>query len=182
LSRSQVSALGICHDPDGGALMGRRGPKPEPTNLRILRGNPGRRRLPDREVQPDATPPACPDHLDDEARREWNRVIGELSRLGLVTTLDRAALAAYCHAWSRWIGAEAKLKEFGTIIKSPNGYPIMSPYLSIANTALKQMRDFLVEFGMSPQARHGLETTPPSEPHNPLTALKAKKSAAATRA
>src|SRR5262249_21622461 len=88
--------------------------------------------------------------------------IRELKLLGLITTVDRAALAAYCMAWSRWVAAELKVKEFGMVIKSPEkGYPMMSPYLVIANQAMKQLRDYLAEFGMSPASRTRIEVEGP---------------------
>ena len=31
-----------------------------------------------------------------------------------------------------------------------SAYPMQNPYLAIANTAIKQMKAFLVEFGMTP--------------------------------
>ena len=34
-----------------------------------------------------------------------------------------------------------------------NGIPIVSPYLKISNAALDRMRQFLVEFGMTPSSR-----------------------------
>ena len=77
-----------------------------------------------------------------------------LTMLGLATPIDRAALAAYCQTWARWMAAETKLQEFGTVIKSPSGYPMLSPYLSIVNEATRQMRGFLQEFGMSPGRPH----------------------------
>ena len=39
--------------------MGARGPAPEPTALKILAGNPGKRKLPENEPQPQGTP-ICP--------------------------------------------------------------------------------------------------------------------------
>ena len=39
------------------------------------------------------------------------------------------------------------------VIKSPSGYPVHNPYLSIANTALKQLQQFANEFGMTPSSR-----------------------------
>ena len=36
------------------------------------------------------------------------------------------------------------------IVKSPNGFPVQSPYLSVANKALAQMSKLLVDFGLSP--------------------------------
>ena len=39
------------------------------------------------------------------------------------------------------------------MVKSPNGFPIQSPYLAVANKAMEQMRAMLTEFGMSPSSR-----------------------------
>ena len=80
--------------------------------------------------------------------------------LGLVTEVDKAALAGYCQAWARWVEAEEQLTRFGAVIKSPSGYPIQSPYLPIANKALDQMTRLLVEFGMSPSSRSRVDLQP----------------------
>ena len=70
-------------------------------------------------------------------------------RLNLLTIVDRAALAAYCQAWGRWVEAEANIQRFGAVIKTPKGLPLVNPYLRIAERAIDQMRKFLVEFGMA---------------------------------
>ncbi len=129
------------------------GRPPKPTRMRLLEGNPGKRKISTAEPKPKVAKPKCPEQLDDEAKREWKRVIRELEAAKLISVLDRAALAAYCQAWSRWIEAEAKLKQHGVVVKSPNGWPIQSPYLAIANRAMAQMTTFLCEFGLSPAAR-----------------------------
>jgi P27 family predicted phage terminase small subunit len=141
------------------------GRKPKPTALKKLTGNPGKRALNQNEPKPDGVP-KCPPHLDKAAKAEWKRVGSELSRLGLLTSIDRAALAAYCSAWSRWISAEQSISKFGAVIKSPkSNFPIQNPYVGIANTAMDQMRKFLVEFGMTPSSRSRLnvDTTPPAD-------------------
>jgi phage terminase small subunit len=79
-----------------------RGRKPKPTALKMFEGNPGKRALNRNEPKPPAETPDCPVHLDDEAQAEWNRITPELSTLGLIARIGRAALAAYCQAWSRW--------------------------------------------------------------------------------
>jgi phage terminase, small subunit, putative, P27 family len=129
------------------------GRKPIPTNLHILRGNPGKRQLNGDEPRFDPSPPKCPAHLSDEAKREWRRIVRELSKAKLLTVVDRAALAAYCQAWGRWVEAEENIRKHGTLVKSPNGYPMQSPYLAVANKAMEQMTRMLVEFGMSPSSR-----------------------------
>lgn len=85
----------------------------------------------------------------------------KLAAWGLLTEIDGAALALYCQAWARWVEAEAQLLKFGTVIKSPNGFPIQSPYLPIANKAMEQMTKLLVEFGMSPSSRSRVAYKPP---------------------
>lgn len=132
-----------------------RGRKPIPTAMKLLHGNPGRRPLPANEPAPapvvEDIPP--PDWLDDEAKAEWLRVAPMLARNGLLTEMDVDALTAYCSAWVRWKKANAEIRRFGMIVKSPNGYPIQSPYLPIANKALLQMRSLMADFGMTPSAR-----------------------------
>ena len=110
-------------------------------------------RRPARADGPAVRLPACPPHLQGEARKEWRRIGRKLLACGLLTEIDGAALALYCQAWARWIEAEGNLVRYGTVIKAPSGYPIVSPYLSIANTAMAQMTRLLVEFGMSPSSR-----------------------------
>lgn len=78
--------------------------------------------------------------------------------LRLVTEIDRAALAAYCQAWARWIEAEEKIRTDGMVITTDKGNLIQSPYVGIANQSMKQMRAFLVEFGMTPSSRSKVST------------------------
>ncbi len=129
------------------------GRRPKPTRIKEIEGNPGKRPLNRQEPQPEAEIPECPEHLDDAAREEWNRIAPQLLALGVLARIDRAALAAYCTHWSRWVEAETQLRKFGTVIKTAKGYPIQNPYLGIANTAVDQMRKFLTEFGMTPSSR-----------------------------
>ncbi len=138
--------------------MARRGPAPKPTALKALAGNPGKRSLNRREPQPKPGLPRCPAQLSEEAKREWKRISKELATLGLLTRLDRAALAAYCQAWGRWLEAEERLRQHGVIVKSPNGFPVQSPYLAVANKAMAQMSKLLVEFGLSPSSRSRIQS------------------------
>ena len=131
-----------------------RGRKPKPTLMKSLEGNPGRRPLNDREPEPPDGIPECPGFLDAEAKAEWFRTAKVLSDMGLLTLADRSALAAYCTAYSRWVKAEEQVRKYGTIVKSPvKGFPMKSPYLTVADQALETMRKFMVEFGLTPSSR-----------------------------
>jgi P27 family predicted phage terminase small subunit len=130
-----------------------RGRKPQPTALRRARGNPGKRSYNDAEPQPPKALPDCPPHLSEVARAEWDRVAETLHDIGVLTTIDRAALAAYCQAYGRWVEAEEQMKKTPAMLKTPSGYVQQSPWLSVANKQLELMGRFAIELGMTPAAR-----------------------------
>jgi P27 family predicted phage terminase small subunit len=101
--------------------------------------------------------------LNAEGRKEWRRITRELAPLGLVSNLDRTALAIYCDAYARWVDATDNIRQFGLIVKAPGGYPMPSPYLPILNKSIEQMRAFIVEFGMTPASRSRVATDMPDE-------------------
>ena len=139
------------------------GPPRKPTKLELLQGKPGKRPINDAEPDPPTRVPKCPAHLSDAARREWRGITKELKVLGLISRIDRAALAAYCQAYGRWSEAEEEVKRHGLVVKAPSGYPIQNPYLAIANKALEQMHKFLTEFGMTPSSRTRVKVEKPDE-------------------
>ena len=140
-----------------------RGRKPKPRALKILQGNPGKRRLPNNEPQPPLEIPDPPDHLDDVARKEWARITGLLNNLGLIAQLDMAGIASYCVSFSRWADAERRVKKHGIIVMSPDKkFPLKSPYLCVAESAMEAMRKMLGEFGLTPSSRVRLQV--PSAP------------------
>src|ERR1700687_3455152 len=130
-----------------------RGRRPKPTRLKVLTGSPGRRPLNATEPRPDPAVPDCPPELGEIARREWNRLIGELAALRIVTNLDRAALAAYCGAYALWAEATEAIQKYGTMIKAPSGYPVQSPYVAVANRQAEIMMRIASEFGFTPASR-----------------------------
>lgn len=137
-----------------------RGRKSKPSHLKVVTGTerPGRRN--EAEPKPDLSVPAPPPHLSDEAKVEWGRVCDDLYRLGILTDLDRAALAAYCQAYGRWVHAERALAKMaegsatgGMIIKTKSGNAIQNPLVGAANKAMSDMMRYAAEFGMTPSAR-----------------------------
>jgi len=124
----------------------------------------GKRALNDSEPRPVATLPRCPSHLQGEARAEWRRVARGLHDAGLLTQIDRAALAIYCQAWARWVKAEGQIQRHGEVVKSAAGNVMQNPYLSIANRAMKQMQLMARELGMTPSARSQIKVQPLDEP------------------
>ncbi len=147
--------------------MAKPGPKPTPIHLALVRGNPGKRKLPDpaKEIRAPIEEPTPPPHLSDDAKVEWGRIVSILVRLKLMTQIDRAALAAYCQAYGRWVQAERALaamaeKDLLTralMIKTVGGNAIQNPLVGIANKAMADMMRYATEFGMTPSARTRLQ-------------------------
>lgn len=159
----------------GGARMGA-GRKPKPTELKILAGNPGGRPLNENEPKPEVSMPDAPDHLDKAAREEWNRVVPILFRVRIMTDLDVAALASYCQAYGRWVEAEEHISEEGCVVIW-KGFPMQNPYLSIANKAMEQIRQFMSEMGMTPSSRSRVQVQSAQKKANPFTSLPGGKPA-----
>jgi P27 family predicted phage terminase small subunit len=128
--------------------------------MKRAQGNPGRRPLNNNEPKPTGIP-QCPSHLNEVAKREWRRIAPELIALGLLTKIDRAALAGYCVSYSRWVAAEQSVDKFGAVIRlKDSDTPLRNPHVAIANAALDQMRKFLTEFGMTPASRSRIQVAP----------------------
>ena len=117
------------------------------------------------EPKPEPVVPDCPTELGPVARHEWDRLAGELGKLKILTALDRAALAAYCGAYALWAEATEAIQKYGTMVKSPSGYPIQSPYVSIANRQAEIMMRIASEFGFTPASRSRISTPIKNEPN-----------------
>lgn len=148
--------------------MGARGPKPQSNVVKLLRGNPGRRTLDLSEgVQPEVAVPSIPAHLSKEARKEWKRITVELEALGLISRLDRAALAIYCQTWARLVQAEMELEkrrataeasgqnEFDAVFvqTTPTGFQRESMLIRLVGKLQQDCDRYLASFGMSPSSR-----------------------------
>lgn len=145
-----------------------KGRKPVPTQLRLVKGNPGKRPLPQREAKVALAEPTPPPFLCDDAKVEWGRVCSTLHGAGLMTELDRAALAAYCQAYGVWAQAERAINKLqqggeinGLLMKTTNGNVIQHALIGIANKARADLVKFAAEFGMTPSARSRVDAKRP---------------------
>jgi P27 family predicted phage terminase small subunit len=129
------------------------GRKPKPPELRVIEGNPGHRPIPENHPKPAPKRPSRPSWLLTEAKREWNRVVPQLEKLGLLSQIDRAALAMYCQTWARYKQAEDALNKYGFTMKTDNGNVIQRPEVSISRNAANLIRNLCAEFGFTPSSR-----------------------------
>ena len=74
-----------------------RGRPRTPTALKIVRGNPGKRPLPENEPKP-TVGAKVPDWLTVGGRKEWKRLAPMLERNGVLTEMDAESLGELCEA------------------------------------------------------------------------------------
>jgi len=149
-------------------MPGPHGPRPIPTHLKVLRGNPGKQRLNREEPEPmlPPAPPEAPEYLTSYARAEWERIVTELYWLKLLTVFDIHPLAAYCQAYHSWRMAIEKLKEMAArdpvmgalMIKTRHGSVMQNPLFLTVRQSANDMVRYASEFGFTPAARSRIST------------------------
>jgi P27 family predicted phage terminase small subunit len=144
------------------------GRRPQPTTLKILRGNPSKTRLNANEPQParagehfDVPPTEISD--DPVATAEWVRLAPMLRKCGLVSEAEKASLLVLCQQWSRYLEAHGKVKSLGMIVKKPSGIPTVNPYLAVSDRALTHCIRLWVELGLTPSGRARMSALPSAE-------------------
>lgn len=157
--------------------MGRRGPPPKPTSIRAMEGNPGKRPLNENEPQCfEPAPKSPPKWMDKIAQKEYKRAWALLDSMGLLTACDKAALEAYCDAYSTMVKCAEIVNQKGFVYKMKTNtgqdYLQQLPHVNIKNQAMSLIRQFCQEFGMTPSSRSRLNIKKDApEEDDPMEAL-----------
>jgi phage terminase small subunit len=121
--------------------MGKRGPKPQPAELKALRGNPGKRAIIDvPKGEPEC--PVCPDDLKG-VKKDWDHYGGILAKLGILRTTDAVAWRLLWSTFKNYLSAEA----IGDI--------------QLQLRIVKAILPLLDRFGMNPSSRSSLKIEAP---------------------
>lgn len=165
--------------------MGRRGPPPKPTLLKLVSGNPGGRPLNAHEPVPppgDAEPPS---HLDERARLVWQQVVPRLARIGLARSVDGEALARYCQLIVMWRDCTAFIEKNGRSypVRAESADPkkpgriIRFDAFTETSLVMRLARELLAierEFGLTPSARSRIQVAADTASKGDINELKAK--------
>lgn len=117
--------------------------------------------------------PEMPKELRATAQREWNRICACLDELGVLTIIDGKALAMYCDGYSDWEEAQRDCIEHGLVVEEPIvskdgavvGYKKKpNPAFIVKCMAIKTMKSFLIEFGLTPASRARLKVPVKTQP------------------
>lgn len=144
------------------------GRRPKPTAIHILNGNPSDLSRAELEAKSSWKPkvgfPEMPKTLPKNAQREWRRMCNILfHQRGVLTVADGKALAGYCSAWAMWEDAQECINRDGSYIRvmildKRTGELVLgdlkvNPAVLVQLKALQGMRQFAIEFGMTPASR-----------------------------
>lgn len=150
--------------------MGRRGPPPQPTALKLLKGNPGKRGINHNEPQPaqaERGERRVPASLPPAGKRLWAALVPELARLNLLTKIDDATLHGACLSYARALEAGAIVKKQGMTIITDKGFVIQHPAISIERNSWASWLRFATQFGLTPSSRASINIKPPEAPGDP---------------
>lgn len=138
--------------------MGQRGPAPQPTKLKIIRGETRPSRVNYSEPIPARLGLSAPEDLPEEARKIWDAVIEAVGHTGVLTAADADTLRLYAEAVARYRTAETMLTKTGPLIKGRNGELVKNPLHQIVRDNATLMRTLARELGLTPAARTGLRS------------------------
>lgn len=137
--------------------MGERGPLPKPdARRRNARAVAGRVTV---------AHPAKPRSLTGEAAAEWSRIVPELERSGILSTIDRALLIRYCTAWADWVELDGLLALGSKIVRGQKGNLVRSPAWLMRRDAEQTLAELGRQLGLTPVARlrAGITHEPPTQ-------------------
>lgn len=135
--------------------MGRRGPAPRPTALKLIEGE-RESRINREEPLAREEPPEAPEELAPEVREVWDYTLAELTVMGLAKAADRDALVCFCEAVVNHRKASALLARSPVLVKGLHGNLVRNPALAVQRDSAQLIRAFAQEFGLTPSARSGI--------------------------
>jgi P27 family predicted phage terminase small subunit len=154
--------------------MGKRGPRPVPTQIKIARGTAKSRRK--TEPVPPTDGIVAPGHLGEVAAGKWREILPLLQAVKVMTRADVEALARYCDTYEWWLATRAKLRAEGDTYPILNDggqvkYVAQRPEVSIAHKLAQQMRQLEQDFGLNPSARTSLNVQAEEKPADDINAI-----------
>lgn len=141
------------------------GRKPKPTHLKLITGNPGKRKLePEREPRPAVGVGSMPrGMLNAEAQKLWRDLAPKLERLGILTEVDGPAFALLCVWWGIARQAAREVRENGCLWdKDGLGRERRHPAVMVLKQATEQFQRLASEFGLTPSMRARLKVPEPT--------------------
>lgn len=129
--------------------------RPTPAKLKLLRGNPGHRKINHQEPRPEPLSTDVPPELTHPvAIEEWQRTIAPAIPTGHIRSSDRALAIVHCQLWAQW-RRQIELADQSPDV-APNGkhgYLMANPARVMANRTAQLLRSVDGDLGLTPSTR-----------------------------
>ncbi len=130
--------------------------RPKPRNLKLLGGTNRPSRDNPSEPKPAIGAPACPEYLDDVAKKLWDVLVPELVRLGVLAKItDQGAIEGYVCSYANAVRAQKVICKKGQVTAGRK-----RPEVQIAKDSWAEVRRFGAEFGLTASSRTRVTATP----------------------
>jgi P27 family predicted phage terminase small subunit len=147
--------------------MGKRGPTPQPTELKLLKGETRESRLNRKAPRPAGGGPIMPRGMRQRARAVWRRQVRAMRLTGVLTVVDGDMLRGYCDAVARYEEAERLLAENGPMVEGARkGELVKNPMHSVAMHNMALVDRLAMHLGFAQGAREGIhvgDVNPPKD-------------------
>lgn len=140
-----------------------KGRKPDPTVIRLVKGNRQKKPLPKNEPKPvmpeQLMEPKCFLGEDAEAvmtpttERVWEHIAPELHSAGILTRLDYPAAIAMCRYLADWIDDLRIIQKTGRWGRGEDGKLYLIPMVRAARQSFELAASLMSSFGMTPSDR-----------------------------
>lgn len=100
--------------------------------------------------------------IDDEAKKEWKRLIKEMDKIEIIGNLDRNNLIGYCNAYANYKKATKELQKAPFCVEknTRNGVvTVRNPLIDIQKLYAEEMRKFASLCGLTIDSRLKAATT-----------------------
>lgn len=135
----------------------------KPTHLKVIQGTARPSRMNKNEPKPPPIAPKCPARLPAKAKKEWRRLAPDLERLGLLTRLDRDALADLCLCIVRLEEAEQDIAKRGMLVPGGLGGMKRNPNIITAKEYRAALSRWCDKFGLNPAIRGSMNIARPEK-------------------
>jgi phage terminase small subunit len=132
-----------------------KGRRPQPTILKLVRGDTNAGRFKDDAPKVNDLPRLPPGVvLSEKERAMWDWLMEHVVMPGVHGTSDGAAFVKICRLWVRVMDADAKIEEFGLLMKNPTTQkPELQPYTRLSRDLWHHLGNALAEVGATPTGR-----------------------------
>jgi P27 family predicted phage terminase small subunit len=154
-------------------------PRPVPTALKLIQGNPGKRAINKSEPKKVAANLRVPGHLDTIAKTQWKKLAGVLDDLGVISQTDLSALEQCVETYARIRRLRIEIKKLGgTAYESikidhkgeATGEILWKAYPQVAQLerAETNHKVYLTELGLTPSSRSKIQAIDKADDDDPL--------------